>query len=145
MKIEIKKLNADSVLPSYTTAGSMALDLVCPKDITILPGEVTSIHTGIAIWSGCLGYVAGLILPRSGLGTAGLVLANTVGLIDEDYQGELVVQAWNRNVSNEIELKTGDRFAQLMFVPVIKAEWKEVAEFSQTTERNTNGFGSTGQ
>lgn len=151
--------------PSYATQGSAAIDLICTEDIVIYPGEVKEIRTGLAVWigNGCknypasVGYVdshaAALILPRSGLGTKGLVLANAVGLIDEDYQGELIVQAWNRNphiTSNYqdpriFRLKAGDRFAQLMFVPVIKAEWEIVDEFSNTTDRGEDGFGSTGE
>lgn len=188
MKIEIKILNKDFYrdyeneinfsehefsLPSYATAGSAALDLVCTKDLTIYPGETVMIPTGLAIWIGSdstysldyhtLAYdglphgylkesigIAGLILPRSGLGTKGLVLANTIGLIDEDYQGELKISAWNR--TNEtpwkfghiIDLRARDRIAQLMFIPVIKAQWDVVEEFSNTTERGENGYGSTG-
>lgn len=170
-------------LPSYATPGSAALDLVCTEDITIYPGEANKIHTGLAIWVGSdyknqvrnfagidLGIV-GLIMPRSGLGSKGLVLANTIGVIDEDYQGELIVNAWNRNppvneyVNDDddengdhegysfviarnyrdyINIKAGDRFAQLVFVPVIKTEWEVVSEFSNTTERNQGGFGHTG-
>lgn len=193
MKIEIKILNKEFYkrsneqnlsyppkdiydLPSYATLGSAAMDLICTEDVIIYPGETTAIPTGIAIWIGSSTYnkrdeisfnnnIAALIIPRSGLGTKGLVLANTIGLIDEDYQGELIVQAWNRNESNTseepfslkgdivfetcevehncIELKAGDRFAQLMFVPIIKAQWNVVEEFSSQTERNNGGFGST--
>lgn len=197
MKIEIKILNeefyspgdlstavctTEDLLPCYATPGSAALDLICTEDITIYPGEVKAIHTGLAIWIGSAdknntlplivdhngkntGYhyrqdfrVTGLVLPRSGLGTKGLGLANTIGLIDEDYQGELIVQACNRNNDiigdrttalcfNQIpiELKAGDRFAQLMFIPIIKAKWDIVEKFSNETERNTGGFGSSGK
>lgn len=182
MKIEIKILNKEFYYhpnsdafdpPSYATPGSAGMDLVCTEDITIYPGEVKAIHTGLAIWLGSYNknaqylhnqHMAALILPKSGLGTKGLILANTVGLIDEDYQGELIVQAWNRldmnqykqigsdgscvvraNFDNEIKLKAGDKFAQLMFVPVIKAQWDVVEEFSSETERGQGGFGSTGR
>lgn len=186
MKIELKILNKefykqndctewvyDNPLPYYATPGSAAMDLVCTKDITIDPQERVMIPTGLAIWIGSHNDnalrsfrphwgIAGLILPRSGLGTKGLVLANTVGLIDEDYQGELMVSAWNTLPpnpdsdinwydgapeywdDNEIVLKAGDRFAQLMFVPIIKAQWQVVEEFSKKTERNIGAFGSTG-
>lgn len=163
-------------LPAYSTSGSAALDLVCTREVVIFPGEVVEIHTGLAIWVGGnegpfygypfqdqMGY-AGIIAPRSGLGTKGLILGNTIGIIDEDYQGELIVQAWNRRgskfensapiqesyaktygaVDNVITLKVGDRFAQLLFVPVIKAQWEIVEEFSNNTTRATGGFGSTG-
>lgn len=189
-------------LPSYATPGSAAVDLICTKDVTIYPQERIMIPTGIAIWIASdyarsdgsskttaiyadyrpeQFHVAGLILPRSGLGTKGLVLANTVGLIDEDYQGELMVSAWNSRQSltetvgwttnkgrvievgarngvsldmdetlfplerdtSVIELKAGDRFAQMVFMPVIKVQWDVVDEFSNETNRGAGGFGST--
>jgi dUTP pyrophosphatase len=140
--------------PDYQSAGAAAIDLVCTQDVMICTNEVRTIRTGLAIHidsckhaTSFYDYV-GLILPRSGLGTEGLVLANTVGLIDSDYQGELIVQAWNRNrpghSSYSISLKAGDRFAQLMFVPVIKPQFKVVDEFSTITTRAGGGFGSTG-
>lgn len=169
MKIEIKILNKEFYecvdlencktfnLPYYATGGSAALDLMCTEDIDIYPGVVIPIYTGLAIHisSGVSsGFyekysTAGLIMPRSGLGTKGLVLANTIGVIDGDYQGELIVQAWNRNLDYSdfqiIKLKAGDRFAQLMFVPVSRIEWELVEEFSNTTNRSIKGFGSTGK
>lgn len=165
MKIELKVLNKQfyegRTLPHYQTSGSAAIDLYCTEDVTIYPGETKMIATGIAVHINSTN-VAALILPRSGLGTRGLVLANTIGLIDSDYQGELKISAWNRNkitdfknVSDSIEknpyyhnriikLKTGDRIAQLIFVPVIKAEFDIVEEFSTGTERGVGGFGHTG-
>lgn len=159
MKIQIKILNKEFYkveklggsyydTPSYQTFGSAAVDLICTEDVTIYPGETKKIHTGLAIWIGSISNAlsyAGLILPRSGLGSKGLVLANTIGLIDEDYQGELIVNVWNRNDSldKDIELKAGDRFAQLMFVPIIKAEWDIVEDFNLNTQRGSLGFGST--
>jgi len=161
-------------LPQYATAGSAAMDLVCTEDVTISPGEVKMISTGLAIWVGSglrkttleqrykLAHhgVAALIIPRSGLGTRGLVLSNTVGVIDEDYQGQLMVSTWNRNErgdpilyeypnigikgdSNDIELKAGDRFAQIMFIPVMKVQWDVVEEFSENTSRGEGCLGST--
>jgi dUTP pyrophosphatase len=178
MDIELKILNKkfySSNLPTYATAGSAAIDLVCTNDVTLYPGETKMIATGLAIhigsaypYCGQSSVVAGLIIPRSGLGSKGLVLANTIGLIDEDYQNELMVNALNRNKSeiykdysdsrtdefgtygvrrieqNVIEIKAGDRFAQLMFVPIIKPQFKVVDEFSTTTARAGGGFGSTG-
>lgn len=165
-------------LPSYATLGSAGLDLRCTEDVTIYPGETKFIPTGLAIWIGSstgsdplrkaissyLGGhadVAGIILPRSGLATnQGLVLANTVGLIDEDYQGELKIAAWNRNkfiftdsgqaldyygADLVINIKSGQKIAQLVFMPVVKAQWEVVEEFSATTERGGGGFGSTGE
>lgn len=182
MKIQIKILNKefykDHQLPAYSTAGSAAMDLVCTEEVTLYPGEVKAIRTGLAIHigSGCSNDVAyaAMILPRSGLGTKGLILANTIGLIDSDYQGELIAQAWNRNETvgwedlylNEeysdiwvgletyrvadskdsaLILKAGDRFAQLTFVPVAKATWEVVEEFTNNTTRGVGGFGSTGK
>lgn len=159
MKIELKILNKEfyssDSLPKYATRGSAAVDLVSIEDIIIHPGETKAIFTGLAVWiaSSKEAYpgwqydmgVAGLIIPRSGLGTKGLVLANTIGVIDEDYQGEIIAQAWNRDRNNLIELRAGERIAQLMFVPVGKAEWVVVDEFSEPTERGEGGFGSTGR
>ncbi len=164
MRIEIKILNKEFYhvqklggwyydTPDYATTGSAAVDFVCTEDFELWPGETKAIHTGLAIWLGASKEpIAGLIIPRSGLGTKGLVLANTIGLIDEDYQGELIVQAWNRNApnpmsnwENRIQLKAGDRIAQLMFVPTIRAVWNVVEEFSNKTSRGMGGFGSTGE
>lgn len=151
-------------LPTYATPRSAAVDLMCIEDVTIYPGEVKMIPTGLAVWIGSAfpycgqsNHVAGIILPRSGLGTKGLVLANTIGLIDEDYQGELKISAWNRNESNgigrsaprpspmkPIEIKAGARIAQLMFIPVIKTTWNIVKEFSNETQRGGGGFGHSG-
>lgn len=173
MKIEIKVLNENCGLPQYQTSGSAAIDLVCTEDVTIFSGECKMIPTGVAIWIGSNsdGYniskmqetgdeiesyynfpenigIAGIILPRSGLGSKGLILGNTIGLIDADYQGELMVSAWNRNGistgdQETFKLNKGDRFAQLMFIPVIKAQWEVVKEFSNMTDRGQGGFGST--
>lgn len=166
MNIEIKILNkefySEHDLPKYQTNGSAALDLLCTENLTIYPGETRQIKTGLAVWIGSkrtqenkwLWYnspeitIAGIIVPRSGLGTKGLVLSNTVGVIDEDYQGEFIITAWNRLYpdynSKFFKLKAGDRIAQLMFMPVVKTKWKVVDEFSDTTERGIGGFGSTG-
>lgn len=169
MRIELKILNKQfyneesngmllNSLPGYQTLGSAAIDLVCTEDLTLYPGETKLISTGIAVHIGSgvhstsfFSY-AGLILPRSGLGTKGLILANTIGLIDEDYQGELMVSALNRNeytsqtldVTKSVSLRAGDRFAQLMIIPVIKAEFGVVEEFSSSTNRGEGNFGSTG-
>lgn len=157
MKIEIKVLNKEFYkreklggeyydLPDYQTFGSAAVDLCCTEDLTIYPGDVRLIGTGLAI-SINNPEVAAIILPRSGLGhTKGLVLGNLVGLIDEDYRGELKISAWNRKQApgGHIDLKAGDRIAQLMFIPIIKAKWERVEEFSNHTNRGEGGFSSTG-
>lgn len=162
MKVEIKILNKKfygeerndmllNTLPSYATPGAAALDLVCTKDYDIKPQQRVLIPTGLAIWIGSgisdnLLGVAGMILPRSGLGTKGLVLANTVGLIDEDYQGELKISAWNNLAFGDstIKLTSGDRIAQIMFIPVLKVAFNVVDEFSDATNRGAGGFGSSG-
>lgn len=158
MKVEIKILNKefykDYYLPQYATQGSAAVDLICCEDMTIYPGQTVNISTGLAVWIGSTKVIAGmtkctfagLVLPRSGLGTKGLILANTIGLIDEDYQGELVVKAHNRNTQLQggIRILPGERFAQLMFLPIVKVEWEPVEEFSNITTRACGGFGSTG-
>lgn len=147
MTIEIKILNkefytADN-LPTYATQGSAAIDLVCTKTITLYPQERIVIPTGLAIWVGSANndYV-GLIVPRSGLGTQGLILANTIGVIDADYQDELKVSVWNTS-KGLISINSGDRFAQLLFSAILKLRWYVVDEFSSKTTR-TGGFGSTG-
>lgn len=149
MKIELKVLNKefyeDNLLPRYATAGAAAVDLVATQDYVIVPEQVVEIRTGLAIWVNS-GNVAALILPRSGRGAKeGLVIANTVGLIDSDYQGELVVYTMNRTEQNTIHIKAGERFAQMTFVPIIKAQFDVVEEFSSESGRGDGGFGSTGE
>lgn len=102
------------------------------------------IPTGLAMFIND-GSVAGIILPRSGLGhKQGLVLGNTLGLIDGDYQNQWMVSAWNRGQQHEVTINPGDRIAQAVFVPVIHPEFITVSEFSEETERGLGGFGSTG-
>jgi dUTP pyrophosphatase len=134
-------------LPGYATEGSAGLDLICTEDVKLYPNERKKIGTGLALWLGAYNTsVAGFVFPRSGLGTRGLVLANTVGVIDEDYQGELIVSAWNNTSDNSvIELKAGHRFAQLVLIPIIKAQFEVVREFTSTTHRESGSFGSTNQ
>jgi dUTP diphosphatase len=132
-------------LPAYATPGAAGMDLRACIDapLSIAPGDTHLIPTGIAIHIGDPG-VAAVILPRSGLGHKhGIVLGNLVGLIDSDYQGPLMVSCWNR--SNEpFTLQPLDRLAQLVIVPVVKAEFNVVENF-ETSERGTGGFGSTGR
>ena len=132
-------------LPAYATPGSAGLDLRACIDVplTLAPGKTELVPTGIAIHIADPGFAA-LILPRSGLGHKhGIVLGNLVGLIDSDYQGELMVSCWNRGQS-EFTLQPFDRLAQLVIVPVVQAAFREVAEFA-SSERATGGFGSTGK
>jgi dUTP pyrophosphatase len=114
--------------------------------VSVAPGEVVAFGTGIAIDMGA-GYeetsLCGMVVPRSGLGSRGLVLANGTGIIDPDYHGEIIVKL--RNVSDEpITVNAFDRIAQILFVPVFFPAWEVVDEFTRTTERGVAGFGSTG-
>jgi dUTP pyrophosphatase len=132
-------------LPAYGTPGSAGLDLRACIDapITIKPGETVLIPTGLAIHIGDPGYAA-MILPRSGMGHKnGIVLGNLVGLIDSDYQGQLMVSTWNRG-QNEFTLQPMDRLAQLIIVPVLQVGFNIVEEFGESV-RGEGGFGSTGK
>lgn len=132
-------------LPSYATDGAAAMDLrACLESpITLLPNETVLIPSGIAISIHDPGVVA-LLVPRSGLGIKhGLVLANTVGVIDSDYQGEIGIGIVNRG-SSPYTIEPGERVCQMLFVPVLQVDLDVVAEFSQESRRGAGGFGSTG-
>ena len=132
-------------LPTYATGGSAGIDLRACIDepITLAPGQTELIPTGIAIHIADPGLAA-LILPRSGLGHKhGIVLGNLVGLIDSDYQGQLMVSCWNRS-SAAFELKPMERLAQLMLVPVVQASFAETTDFHES-QRGSGGFGSSGR
>lgn len=132
-------------LPAYATPGSAGLDLRACIDapLTIAPGSTVLVPTGIAIHIADPGYCA-MILPRSGLGHKhGIVLGNLVGLIDSDYQGQLMVSTWNRG-NTEFTLQPLDRLAQLVIVPVVQVGFEVVEEFDDS-QRGAAGFGSTGQ
>jgi len=132
-------------LPQYATAGSAGLDLrACINEsVSINPGDTLLIPTGIAIHLADPSLAA-IILPRSGLGHKhGIVLGNLIGLIDSDYQGEIMVSAWNRGGESFI-LHPMDRLAQLVIVPVVRAAFNVVDKF-ETSERGDGGFGSTGK
>jgi dUTP pyrophosphatase len=132
-------------LPAYATAGSAGLDLRACIDapLSLEPGQTTLIPTGLAIHIADPGYAA-MILPRSGLGHKnGIVLGNLVGLIDSDYQGQLMVSTWNRGQS-AFTLQPMDRLAQLVVVPVMQVAFNVVEEF-ETSDRGAGGFGSTGK
>ena len=144
VKILNSRIGDDIPLPSYSTPGSAGMDLrACLEEsLDLAPTETSLIPTGVAIFVADPGYAA-LILPRSGLGHKhGIVLGNLVGLIDSDYQGELMISAWNRGSSN-FTIEPGDRIAQLIVVPVQQVEFSIVSEFL-STERGTGGFGSSG-
>lgn len=131
-------------LPAYATPGSAGMDLrACiDEELQLAPGASVLIPTGIAIHIADPGLAA-LILPRSGLGHKhGIVLGNLVGLIDSDYQGQLMVSCWNRSTMPFI-IAPGDRIAQLMLVPVVQASFAVVDDFD-VSERGHGGFGSSG-
>ncbi len=145
--IDIKILDARMTdqLPAYATSGSAGLDLrACiTEPLSIQPGTTHLIPTGLAIHLADPGYAA-MILPRSGLGHKhGIVLGNLVGLIDSDYQGELMVSTWNRGTT-EFVLHPMDRLAQLVIVPVLQVGFNVVTEFGSSA-RGEGGFGSTGK
>jgi dUTP pyrophosphatase len=147
MKIDLKILDARmrETLPAYATAGSAGLDLrACiAEPMEIAPGATVLVPTGLAIHIGDPGYAA-MILPRSGLGHKhGIVLGNLVGLIDSDYQGQLMVSTWNRGAS-AFTLNPMERLAQLVVVPVMQVAFNVVEDFSES-DRGAGGFGSTGR
>ncbi|MBL4762427.1 MAG: dUTP diphosphatase [Gammaproteobacteria bacterium] len=148
-KIELKILDArigtDFPLPDYATDGSAGMDLraLCDTAITLEPGQTELIPTGIAIHIGDP-RLAATILPRSGLGHKhGIVLGNLVGLIDSDYQGQLFVSCWNRGATT-FKIEIGERIAQIVFLPVVQAEFNIVKEF-ESSLRGEGGFGHSGK
>ncbi len=145
IKILDKRLGRSIPLPDYATEGSAGMDLRACLDepLHIQPGQTELIPTGMAMHIADP-QLAAFILPRSGLGHKhGIVLGNLVGLIDSDYQGQLYVSCWNRSQA-AFEVGVGDRIAQLVFVPVARAQWEVVEEFD-TSDRADGGFGHTGK
>ena len=149
--VQVKLLNPkigsdpDFPLPTRATDGSAGIDLRACIDepVVIKAGETKLIGTGMAIYIKDPNF-AGIILPRSGLGHKhGIVLGNLVGLIDADYQGELMVSVWNRSDA-DFTLKPAERMAQYMVVPVVRPSFEIVDEFSDDSERGAGGFGSSG-
>jgi dUTP pyrophosphatase len=148
MKLDVKLLDARlrDMMPAYATPGSAGLDLrACLEaPLTLQPNAWQLVPTGMAIHLKDPAYAA-LILPRSGLGHKhGIVLGNLVGLIDSDYQGQLMVSAWNRS-EVAFTVEPMERIAQLVIVPVLQAEFQVVDEFAQASERGEGGYGSTGK
>ncbi len=150
IKVETKAVNpliGDKIpLPTYATEGSAAIDLrACiAEQVEIQPGETVFIGSGIAI-NIKDPNVVGIIAPRSGLGIKkGIVLANTIGVIDSDYQGEIQIGLFNRSKTAYF-VKPGERICQMMFMPVIKAELNLVQDFSNETARGQGGFGHSGK
>ena len=148
MNVDLKILDARMAdqLPAYATPGSAGLDLRACLDapITLQPNAWQLISTGLSVYIKDPGYAA-MLLPRSGLGHKhGIVLGNLVGLIDSDYQGQLMVSAWNRS-DVAFTIEPMERIAQLVIVPVVQAQFNLVDEFDAPTERGAGGYGSTGK
>lgn len=148
-KIDVKILDArigsTFPLPTYATTGSAGLDLRACLDaaVTLNPGETQLLPTGLAIHIADASLAA-VILPRSGLGHKhGVVLGNLVGLIDSDYQGQLMVSVWNRGQTAFV-IEPGERIAQMVFVPVVQAEFNIVGDF-ESSDRGEGGFGHSGR
>jgi dUTP pyrophosphatase len=145
LKILDERLGKQIPLPHYATDGSAGLDLrACIQEKLVLAaGETTLVPTGLAIYIQDP-QLAAVLLPRSGLGHRhGIVLGNLVGLIDSDYQGQVFVSVWNRAAAS-FTIEVGERIAQMVFVPVVRAEFECVAEFTQS-HRGEGGFGHTGR
>ncbi|MCD6047272.1 MAG: dut [Gammaproteobacteria bacterium] len=150
MHLQIKTLSPligkEIPMPQYATEGAAGMDLrACITQAFLMqPGQCELIPTGLAIHIADPGYAA-IILPRSGLGHKhGIVMGNTIGLIDSDYQGELKISCWNRS-SEAYTIQPGDRIAQLMVIPVVQVQLQQVEAFSESSSRGDGGFGHTGQ
>lgn len=144
LRIVDPRIGSEFPLPAYATAGSAGIDLrACVTgDQPLLPGQTILVPTGIAVYMEDPGLAA-VILPRSGLGHKhGIVLGNLVGLIDSDYQGQIMVSCWNRG-SEPFTIEPGARLAQMVFVPVVQADFTVVEQF-QASARGAGGFGHTG-
>lgn len=144
LKILDPRIGTEFEIPDYATDGSAGMDLRACVDqsTTIKPGQTVLIPTGMSIYVADPSLAA-VLLPRSGLGHKhGIVLGNLTGLIDSDYQGPLMVSIWNRGES-EFTIEPGDRIAQMIFVPIVRAQFEIVDEFVES-ERASGGFGHTG-
>ncbi|WP_119393648.1 dUTP diphosphatase [Salinibius halmophilus] len=144
LKVLDPRIGNEIPMPTYATQGSAGIDLRAALEValTVSPGETHLVKTGLSIYIEDPNLAA-TILPRSGLGHKhGIVLGNLVGLIDSDYQGELMVSVWNRG-NTPFTIEVGERIAQLVFVPVVQAEFNLVNEFVES-ERGEGGFGHTG-
>ena len=145
VKLLDPRIGKEFPLPQHATAGSAGMDLrACLKEpLSLKPGDTALIPSGIAIHIDDPGYAA-VLLPRSGLGHKhGIVLGNLVGLIDSDYQGEVLVSCWNRG-DTEFTVKPGERIAQMVILPVVQAQFEVVGEF-ETSKRGGGGFGHSGK
>lgn len=144
--IKLVTIRQGATVPRYATSGSAGVDLYAclPEPVRLHAGCRQIIPTGIAVHINDR-ELAGFLLPRSGLGhKQGLVLGNLVGLIDSDYQGELLISAWNSKVEGVVTIKPGMKIAQLVIMPVVQATYTIVDMFDQQTERGDGGFGSSG-
>ncbi|MDA8421635.1 MAG: dUTP diphosphatase [Pseudomonadota bacterium] len=145
LKILDSRIGSRFPMPRYATAGSAGIDLCACTDhpLHIAPGETHLIPTGIAIHIAAQ-HLAAVLLPRSGLGHKhGIVLGNLVGLIDSDYQGQVMVSCWNRS-QQQFVIEPGDRIAQMVFVPVVQVDFEVVEEFEES-QRGAGGFGHSGR
>lgn len=145
LKILDERLGNEFPLPHYATDGSAGMDMraMIDESMVIAPGESLLIPTGLAIHIGDPS-LASVLLPRSGLGhKKGIVLGNLVGLIDSDYQGQIFVSCWNRG-QQPFTIEIGERIAQMVFIPVVQAEFDVVSDFD-TSQRGDGGFGHTGK
>jgi dUTP pyrophosphatase len=145
LRILDPRLGSEFPLPAYATEGSAGVDLRACLDgpLTLAPGDTALIPSGMAIHIGDPGLAA-VLLPRSGLGHKhGIVLGNLLGLIDSDYQGEVMISVWNRG-SEPFEIRPGERIAQMILVPVVQARFEIVESFEQS-RRGAGGFGHSGR
>jgi dUTP pyrophosphatase len=145
LKILDSRIGSDFPLPEYATPGSAGVDMRACIDapLTLSPGQTHLIPTGVALHIDDPG-IAAVLLPRSGLGHKhGIVLGNLVGLIDSDYQGQVYVSCWNRG-KDSFTIQPGERVAQMVFVPVVRAEFETVVSF-QESDRGDGGFGHSGR
>tara|TARA_Y100001937_G_scaffold14594_1_gene19731 strand:+ start:1137 stop:1613 length:477 start_codon:yes stop_codon:yes gene_type:complete len=151
-KVEVKLLDStlpdrmdpeQEILPDYATLGAAGLDLRSSEGLILKPGQSHKFHTGIAIYIGDMN-ICGLLVPRSSLGIKKIHLTNTLGIIDSDYQGELLIPLTN-NGDEPYHVEFGQRIAQMVMLPVIQVQWEAVLDFSAPTQRCEGGFGSTGK
>lgn len=146
LKILDSRLGKEFPLPTYATEGAAGLDLRACIDtpLQLAPGMATLVPTGMAIHLADK-HMAALILPRSGLGHKhGIILGNSAGLIDSDYQGPLLVSCWNRS-QTAYTIQPGERIAQLILIPILHADFEIVDEFEDSSRRGDGGFGHSGQ
>lgn len=143
VKILDKRLTQMMIVRATESSAAIDLHACLDAPLTIQPGQAVKVGAGIAVNIQNNDYCA-MVLPRSGLGSKGLILGNTVGLIDPDYQGEIVLCLWNRTDGLKL-VNPMERVAQLLFLPIARPELNFVEEFTSKTERGNRGFGSTGE